>query len=55
MVYETENLPESLVKQLSDITVVTARMFKNFLNLAGARITALAQEIQGRFALARSA
>jgi nucleoside-diphosphate kinase len=55
MVYETETLPESLVKQLSDVKVVTARMFKNFLNLAGARISALAQEIQGRFALARSA
>jgi hypothetical protein len=55
MVYEAEALPAALTRQLSDITVVTARMFKNFLNLAGARITALAQEIQGRFALARSA
>jgi nucleoside-diphosphate kinase len=55
MVYEAETLPEALVKQLSDVTVVTSRMFKHFLNLAGSRIAALAQEVQVKFAFARSA
>ncbi len=55
MVYEAETLPEALRKQLSDVTVVTSRMFKHFLNLAGSRIAALAQEVQVKFAFARSA
>ncbi|MFA5167692.1 MAG: hypothetical protein WC530_04090 [Candidatus Omnitrophota bacterium] len=55
MVYETEFLPKALIRQLSDITVVNARMFKNFLALAGDHIHSLVQEIQQQFAFSRSA
>jgi hypothetical protein len=55
MVYGTESLPALLREQLSDVTVVTSKMFKNLLNLAGERISALVTEVQAQFALARSA
>ena len=55
LAFASEPLATALKEQLPDTMLVTSKMFKNFLNLAGERINTLIAEVRAQFAMARSA